>query len=75
MPVVVALNYGEFSGSAAAGLSYMVDNDDFLHVDVTGTELTNTADVHNSAEQLVQLADVECSQSCKSSCSGRCRLQ
>ena len=75
MLVVVTLNCGECSGSAAAGLSYMVDNDDFLYVDVTGIELMNTADVHNSGEQLVDLVDVECSESCRSSCFGHCRLQ
>ena len=73
--IVVSLKYGECSGSTAAGLSYMVDSDDFLHVGVTGAGLMNTADVHNSGEQLVEFVDVECSESCRSSCSGHCRLQ
>ena len=75
MLVVVTLKNDECSGSAAAGLSSCrVRSDDFLHVDVTGVGLMNTADVHNSGEQL-ELVDVECSESCRSSCSCYCRLQ
>ena len=75
MLVVVTLKYDECSERAAAGLSsHRVGSDDFLHVDVTGVGLMNTADVHNSDEQL-ELVDVECSESCRSSCSCHCRLQ
>ena len=72
---VVALTYDEWCGSVAAGLSYTVDSDDFLHVHATGAESMDTAYVHNSGAQLPDLVDVECSESCRSSRSGRCRLQ
>ena len=60
----LALTYDECCGSAAAGLSHMVDNNDFLHDDVTGVELMDAADVHNSGVQPPDLVDVECSERC-----------